>query len=225
MTLIAEIQAVLERTYRPIGINLEDCVIGPARHHQLALLAASSCPESRGLSSQARTYLRCSGDNLHVGIYYHPSLIAQLEAEDPRESITHRNLQALAAFIEEITHGVHAILSYRSGLRRIQDEAFLCSLETQAKVDTYWTILRFFRLLAGSDAVHQWKEELKIWLFKAEQFDFPSEKLRGRYRKANRIAHNLVERAEELPSRERVALLRQFRRASLANKAKIAGLK
>ena len=63
-TLFSEIQRLFERTYAAVGINLEDCLIGPKRCGQLSRLAGASARErseeyARNLELQAQvdTYL------------------------------------------------------------------------------------------------------------------------------------------------------------------------
>ena len=80
-TLFSEIQNLFERTYPRVGINLEDCLIDSDRCGHLSRLAGAS---ARELSDLARTFLRRSGDQLYVGIYYSRWLIDQLERNDPR---------------------------------------------------------------------------------------------------------------------------------------------
>jgi len=81
-TLFSQIQALFERTYAQVGINLEDCIIDRARCSHLSKLAGAS---ARELSDLARTFLRRAGDQLYVGIYYSRWLIEQLERNDPRD--------------------------------------------------------------------------------------------------------------------------------------------
>ncbi|NJL19202.1 MAG: hypothetical protein HC901_02625, partial [Bdellovibrionaceae bacterium] len=51
MTLLAEIQSVLERTYGHTGLDLEACLIGPAR-------SASSAPRCRSRNNPLRLATR-----------------------------------------------------------------------------------------------------------------------------------------------------------------------
>src|SRR5271170_2915341 len=96
-TLFSEIQKLFERTYATVGINLEECLIDRQRCGQLSRLAGAS---ARELSELARTFLRRSGDQLYVGIYYSRWLIDQLERNDPRRGIGEANIRALIAFVE-----------------------------------------------------------------------------------------------------------------------------
>ena len=139
-TLFSQIQNLFERTYAQVGINLEDCLIDRHRCGQLSRLAGAS---ARELSELARTFLRCSGDQLFVGIYYSSWLIEQLEKHDPRAGLTNENIRSLIVFVEEINHALHAALHFKSGVREIHSEDFARNLELQARVDTYLVLLLF----------------------------------------------------------------------------------
>lgn len=217
MTLLSEIQQVLERTYSPSGIDLGECLIGRERSVQLAGL----CPGAAGLAEHARTYIRPAGENLHIAIYYHPSLIRCLEEEDPRESISHRNVSAFISFTEEITHGVHAALAFRSGWRRWDSEQFACALEAQALVDTYFLLVRFCRLLGGFPPDADVRAWIRDRLFADETTPGAPAGLAKRYRHARKLARAFLDAVNPLDSRERVRLIREFRRLSLPGKCRL----
>src|SRR4051812_3158556 len=130
-TLFSEIQRLFERTYAQVGINLEDCLIDQTRCGQLSRLAGAS---ARELSELARTFIRRSGDQLFVGIYYSRWLIDQLEKNDPRRGLNDANIRSLIVFVEEINHALHAALQFQSGIREIRGEDFARNLELQAQV-------------------------------------------------------------------------------------------
>lgn len=221
MTLLAEIQDVIERTYAPSGshrINLEDCLIGPSRSAQL--YARSGLPAS-DWSARACTFLRSQDDRLYVAIYYAPDLIDTLERENPRRSLSHRNIASLISFIEEITHALHAIWAFRSGFRQFQSEAFACNLEAQAKVDTYWLLLRFVRLLTGAPPSTETKTWLLDRLIGDERFDYQCERLAARYQKASALAAGFIQALDSLPPADRVRHIRKFRKLSLAGKHRL----
>src|ERR1700745_2627951 len=100
-TLFSQIQRLFERTYAQVGINLEDCLIDRTRCAQLSMLAGKS---ARELSELARTFLRRTGDQLYVGIYYSRWLIEKLEQHDPRSGLSHHNIRALIMFVEELNY-------------------------------------------------------------------------------------------------------------------------
>jgi hypothetical protein len=219
MTLLAEIQGVIERTYSPAGVNLEDCLIPRRRSRELAARAADGAV----LAEEACTFLRLDGGNLRIAIFFAPELIETLEREDPRESLSHRNVRALISFMEEITHGVHAALAFRRGRRRWDSEAFACALEAQARVDVYYLLLRFVRLIAGEVGAGA-RDWVRAAVFAAERAPGGPPRLRRRYARAGRIARAFTARVDALPSGERRAAIRAFHAAPLAGKARMAGV-
>lgn len=217
MTLLAEIQGVLERTYSPAGINLEECLISRTRSRELAARAVYGGL----LAEEACTFLRVHEGNLHIAIFYEPGLIEVLEREDPRESLSHRNVRALIQFMEEITHGVHAALAFQRGWRRWDSESFACALEVQARVDVYFLLLRFVRLLAGRVDVGA-RDWVRQTVFGGEQAPDGAPQLKRRYARAQRIARCFVERVERMEPRERAEAIQRFHNAPLAVKARMA---
>lgn len=217
MTLLAQIQCWIERTYAAAGFRLEDCLIPRARSLQLAALA----PGGAHLAGRACTFLRLHQGNLHIAIYYAPELIEVLEREDPRESISHRNIGALVDFLEEAAHGVHAALAFTEGWRRWDSEQFACAMEAQAKVDVYFLVLRLIALLGrpGDPEVRAWVGDRVFAGSSAADLPYS---LRRRYRLAGETARGFTGRVERSPAGERRALVRAFRRAGLAGKMRLA---
>lgn len=216
MTLLAEIQSLLERTYAPAGVNLEECLIGRQRSTELARAAGLAPADTPG---DACTFLRTLGGNLLIGIYYAPHLVHALEHEDPRRTISHRNIGFFIPFIEEITHGLHAALAFRSGWHRFESEQFACTLELQARVDTYYVLLRFCAMIQGGPpdrAVRRWLLEQLVG---APSTDRPP--LRKRYETARLAARRFLLALETLPAAERIPLIRRFRSLSLAGKLRL----
>lgn len=219
MTLLEEVQGVMERTYAPVGVDLSACIVGARRSTDL-LMAAGWPLEDR--PSDACTFLRREEDSLYLAIFYSDRLIAALEAENPRQSISHRNIGYLISFLEEITHAVHAALAFAAGFREVESESFACALEAQAKVDTYWLVRRFCCCLIGRDPERWVNDWIMQRLFDDERFTYVRPELTRRYRLAHRIARGFVERTASMPTGERVAAIRAFRVASLLGKARLA---
>lgn len=221
MTLFAEIQKVMERTYCPsgsTGINLEECLIGRTRSRQL------SCAITRGqkdLSPEAHTFLRYHKGNLHIAIYYSNRLIRALEIEDPRKMLSHRNIYALIAFIEEITHGVHAVLAFQAGQRNIESEQYACNLELQAKVDTYWMLLRFCKLLTGKKVTGEARSWIRSCVFDQDSFEYEDERIKKRYQFAQQKARAFIELSEKVSGEKRIKRIRAFREQSLLGKCRL----
>ena len=209
MTLLREIQMLLERTYAPVPINLESCVIGESRCAALNQMAGETASH---LAPGGRTFLRQAGDSLHLAIFYSRPVIAELEANDPREALNERNISALITFIEEIAHGVQAALLFHEGEREIDSEDYARNLEAQARVDTYLVLSKFAHLLCGKGKI---PPSVGVWL-RRQLFDnshrrFANSRLRARYGAAQRCALVFLRRLRRLPIAERPETLREFR--------------
>jgi hypothetical protein len=215
MTLLREIQMLLERTYAPVPINLEACVIGESRCAVLNRLAGES---AEGLAPSGRTFLRQAGDSLYVAIFYSRPVIAELESNDPRHALNERNISALITFIEEIAHGVQAALLFHEGEREIDSESYARNLETQARIDTYLVLSKFAHAICDGPipcAVGAW---LRRQLFDGSHRRFTSARLRGRYESAQRCALGFLRYLRRLPMAERQQALRDFRALSWPEK-------
>ncbi|MEM1159051.1 MAG: hypothetical protein AAF649_03265 [Verrucomicrobiota bacterium] len=220
ITLLDDCQQVLERTYRPAGVNLGQCVIGPQRLSQL-IEASGIHPEH--FSSRAFTFMRPCRDRLYLALYYHPAVINDLESEDPRRSISHRNISSLIDFIEEITHGTHAALAFRDGYRAemFQSESFACAMEIQARVDTYLLIMRFMARLTGGVPENDVRDWVLDQVMKRDTQNGVPGFLVRRYRLASEIAGRFVVRLRETPGPERSGMIRRFRNAGVWGKWKV----
>jgi len=208
MTLLREIQLLLERTYAPVPINLEQCVIGDSRCAVLTRLAGAS---AAGLAPAGRTFLRQEGGALHLAIFYAAPVIAELEANDPRRALNERNIAPLITFIEEIAHGVQAALLFLEGERAIETEAYARNLETQARVDTYLVLSKFAQLLGGGPIPARVGAWLRRQVFDDGYRRFGSATLRARYRAAENCARTFLRHLRQVPATDRVEVLRAFR--------------
>jgi hypothetical protein len=217
MTLLAEIQTLLERTYAPVSINLESCLIGERR---CAVLNEMAGENSAYLAPGGRTFLRQAGDSLYVAIFYSRPVIAELEANDPRQALNERNISALITFIEEIAHGVQAALLFHEGEREIDSEAYARNLETQARIDTDLVLSKFAHLLVGEQGkiprrVGAW---LRRQLFDESHRRFASSALRVRYGAAQHCALVFLRHLRRVPLTDRQDVLRKFRALTWAEK-------
>ena len=208
-TLFSEIQRLFERTYASVGINLEDCLIDRQRCGQLSRLAGA---QARELSELARTFLRRSGDQLYVGIYYSRWLIDQLERNDPRRGISDSNIRALIAFVEEINHALHASLKFKEGLREIQSEEFIRNLELQSLVDTYLVLLLFVAFFRKAQRISRTDRRwLRFHMFSATTPNAYSDpNLRGRYMETSKLAARYTQYLDSLNGLRRVEEIRKF---------------
>ncbi len=219
MTLLAQIQTLLERTYDSIGVDLEACVVGTGRCADLTKLAGESAEK---LSPDGRTFLRLMGDQLYLALFFSPPVIAELEKNDPRESLNERNIAPLITFVEEIAHGVQAALLFTAGEREIGSESFLRNLECQAKVDVYLVLSKFAHLLCGSPIPKRVRAWLAQQVFDESYRHFDSRKLRDRYRLSQQVAHRFITRLQRVPLPKRHAELRKFRALSWEGKMQSA---
>jgi hypothetical protein len=208
MTLLREIQTLLERTYAPVPIDLETCLIGESRCAHLNRLAGEN---SADLAPSGRTFLRQAGDSLYVAIFYSRPLIAELEQNDPREALNERNIAPLITFIEEIAHGVQAALLFREGEREIETENYARNLETQARIDTYLVLSKFAHLFCGDPIPRPVGAWLRRQLFDKSHRRFASPQLRARYGHAQRVALHFLRHLRRVPIAKRHETLRKFR--------------
>src|SRR5438093_925879 len=208
-TLFSEIQNLFERTYAQVGINLEDCLIDRRRCGQLSRLAGAS---ARELSELARTFLRRSGDQLFVGIYYSSWLIEQLEKHDPRAGLTNENIRSLIVFVEEINHALHAALKFQSGVREIGSEDFARNLELQAQVDTYLVLLLFVAFFRKTQKIsradRRWLRFHMFSRFAPNAYADPN--LRGRYLETAELSASYTAYLDTLNGMRRVEEIRIF---------------
>jgi hypothetical protein len=209
-TLFSQIQALLERTYAQVGINLEDCIIDHVRSAQLSKLAGAS---ARELSELARTFLRHAGDQLYVGIYYSRWLIDQLERHDPRAGLGDHNIRSLIVFVEEINHALHAALQFKNGQREIGSENFARDLELQAQVDTYLILLLFIAFFRKTQRVSRADRRwLRFHLFARQRPEtFRDANLRGRYLETCELAASYTQFLDTLNGMRRLEEIRKFR--------------
>jgi hypothetical protein len=219
MTLLREVQELMERTYATTGINLEHCLVGPSR---CAVLSRAAGDRAEELSASGRTFLRWTQNCLFVAIYFADSVIEALEEHDPRRVLNDRNISPLIIFVEEIAHGVQASLLFLEGERDFHHEACACNLETQARVDTFLVLCRYARQLCGTPT----PKDVLGWLHRQvfddshERFGCPS--LRARYTVTRQAALRFVDILQSHPLDQRHCLLREFR--ALAWGAKLAWL-
>ena len=207
-SLFHEITRLLERTYASAGVALEDCIIPDQRCAQLSRLAGA---QARELSHLARTFLRHSGDNLFIGIYYSRWLIDHLEAHDPRRGLSDHNIGSLIAFVEEIDHALHAALAFRRGERDMTGEPFIRNLELQSRVDTYMVLLLFVGFFRKTQRVsladRRW---LRFHLFQRESHSYTDTDLRSRYMETAALGMKYTRLLDALNAARRVEEIRVF---------------
>jgi hypothetical protein len=209
-TLFSEIQTLFERTYASVGINLEECLVDTRRSRQLAALAGAQAAE---LAETARTFLRASGGQLRIGIYYSQWLIEQLERHDPRAGLSDHNIRELIAFVEEINHALHAALQFHAGTAPTQDESYARNLELQASVDTYLVLTLFMAFFRKPGPITRFDRRwLRFHLFESRTGNaYASHQLRERYSETTLLAKTYTRHLESLAASRRVEEIRRFR--------------
>jgi hypothetical protein len=210
MTLLRELQLLLERTYGETGVNFEDFLLDSQRSRLLAEQAGSSASQ---ISDLGRLYMRVLDGKLRLGIHYQPTVIAALEREDPGHGLTDTNIFPFMVLLEELDHALHASLKFKRGDRDIHNEEFVRDLELQAKVDTYLVLkmycAHFNKSKRTSPADRRW---LQACVFDSECFAYQEPLLRERYRQTNRLGRRYVRYLDTLPASKRTAEIRRFQK-------------
>jgi hypothetical protein len=216
MTLVGEIQVLLERTYGKTGVNLEDFILTPQRGRALAEMAGASAAQ---ISDLGRVFLRIVDGKLRMGIYYDARVIRALEANNPQHGLNDDNILPFMVFLEELDHGVHAALKFREGVRNIYSEEFVRDLELQAKIDTYLVLQIFCAFFNANkkltDADRRW---LRSCVFDSENFAYEEPQIAERYHETNRLGRRYVKHLEALTPARRTTEIRRFRKLSYRQK-------
>jgi hypothetical protein len=218
MTLLREIQLLLERTYGSTGVNFEEFVLPASRSRDLSEMAGTSAAE---ISDLGRVFLRVTEGKLRLGIHYDPSVVEALEQHNPAYGLNDENILPFMVFLEELDHAVHAALKFQEGVRNIHGETFVRDLELQAKVDTYLILQKycafFNRPQRVTKADRRW---LKVCIFERDNATFDEPLLAERYHETNRLARRYVRHLDDLPGLRRTAEIRRFRKLDYRRKQK-----
>jgi hypothetical protein len=218
MTLLREIQTLLENTYGKTGLNLEDCLLNSDRNNHLAALSSATAGQ---ISDLGRTFLRVADGKLRVGIFYQPGVIEALERDNPQCELTDKNILPFMVFLEEIDHAVHASLKFLDGQTDIFHEGFVRDLELQAKVDVYLILQMYCEFFNADKKLHDTDRRwLKARVFDSERFSYDDPMLAERYRESNRLGRRFVKHLDHLSPKRRTAELRRFRLMDYSKKQK-----
>ena len=217
MTLLREIQLLLERTYGETGVNFEEFIVGGERNRQLSEMASTAGQ----ISDLGRTFLRVADGKLRIGIYFDERVITALEHENPAYGLSDNNVLPFMVFLEELDHAVHASLKFREGHREIFSEEFVRDLELQAKVDVYLVLQMYCAFFNDgkklTEADRRW---LKSCVFDSENFAYEEPVLAQRYRESNRLGRRYVKYLDGLSAKRRTTEIRRFRKLDYARKQK-----
>lgn len=208
MALLGDLQRVFENTYgRRTGVDLERCLVGPARRAELEVRSGRHAE----MSDWARFFYYVDGGNLRLALFYGPDMIDTLEALDPRRTLGESNVLPFLVFAEELSHAVHTTFAFHEGgVRRVQAEEFLEELELMARIDAYLVLRHFVLGLSG-----RFTPDDRTWArhHAVARWDVPYEDaaIGERYRRAVCGAARFLDSLEALPPRRQIAELRRFR--------------
>lgn len=216
MTLLREVQILLERTYGETGVNFEDFLLSEQRSRALSEMAGASAAQ---ISDLGRVFLRIVDGKLRLGIHYDASVVETLEGNNPACGLNDENILPFMVFLEELDHAVHAALKFREGVRDIHSEAYVRDLELQAKVDTYLVLQKYCAFFNEppklTDADRRW---LKACVFDRESVVFEDPLLAERYHETNRLARRYARHLDSLSRPRRTAEIRRFRKSGYSQK-------
>src|ERR1017187_8864682 len=89
MTLLGEVQILLERTYGPTGVNFGDFLLSHERSRALSEMAG---PSAAQISDLGRVFLRIVDGKLRLGIHYDSSVVKALEKNNPACGVNDENV-------------------------------------------------------------------------------------------------------------------------------------
>ncbi len=222
-SLLGQCQRLLENTYgTPVGVNLEDFVVGADRFRALRARAAGRDEEEYG--EGGRFFYYVSGGDLRMAIFYSPELIERLERHDPRRGLGDANVLEFVIFLEELSHALHTSLAFREDRRRPLRRTFPAELEIQAKVDVFLTLVFFLQRLEGPGALSQ---AARGWilqnLFDRWSGTYSSPTLARRYALALGLGRRAVAHLDATPPQQRLEEVRRLRSLSLREKRRLLG--
>ena len=129
MTLLGEIQILLERTYGSTGVNFEDFLLSQGRCRDLSEMAG---PSAAQISDLGRVFLRIVDGNLCLGIHYDSGVVKALEANNPACGLNDENILPFMVFLEELDHAL-AQLSPKAHATFVLHRRDGCTLEEIGK--------------------------------------------------------------------------------------------
>lgn len=218
-SLLTSLQGIIERTY-DLQTGISDIgryVIGDEGYRRIygPLAAGGGVVEKVGTAAAspgapgARTLVRHGvTGTLALSIYYPDSLIECLERNDPTRHLDDDNVDAFAAFVEELDHFLVIADRHRSN-----GVISLLDLELHANVTKYLTLRMFVgrlrratRLSAGDSS---W---IRFHLFEKGEFAQSDPEVRARYYDASRLASRYVRQLDTMQPSQRPCELRRFHR-------------
>jgi len=139
MTLLSEVQILLERTYGTTGVDFEDFLLNEERSHALSEMAG---PSAAQISDLGRVFLRIVEGKLRLGIHYDSSVVEALEKNNPACGLNDET-SCPSWYFSRTRPCVHAALSFARACGISIAKPSLRDLEVQAKVDTYLVLQKY----------------------------------------------------------------------------------
>jgi len=215
--LLDQVCGLLERTYRMrSGLpDLAPFLIGDRGLRQL-LGESGVARATVGSPGGPRALFRETPHGLRASIYFPDALIRCLERYPPQHGLGTENVEAFAAFVEEIDH-----LLLVAERVRLQRPVSLLELELHANVSKHLVLTRF---LAGDAA---WLAPARrLWLrhqlFGCGRYSEPDRAVCRRYEEAARGAVRFLDGIVRLTPAARLERLRRFHAVGLAGKLRLA---
>ncbi|HEY4175923.1 MAG TPA: hypothetical protein VGM90_03795 [Kofleriaceae bacterium] len=222
MRTLGRVQRGIEALYRvETGCSVGDYVVGTQYRDDLVSEPSSATAERGAAPNGAAKVSRRPREQLlvveqdgemNLALYIDPSVIANLDQNDPSRRLGDHNLGDFLLAIEGVSHFIYTVCCARAERPVSQLE-----LELQAEVDKYVTCLLTTEPETGMS------EQLRHRLFDAHYDEDLDETEHARYRAANDNAHRYASWLEEtFVTRRRIpemlAELRRFYRQGLAAK-------
>jgi hypothetical protein len=227
-TLLEQVRGLIERTYdHASGLGpLSPYLIGDLGYRRLVsghtvlrrVEAAGTAALPGAPAPGAQLLLRTDpGGTLRAALYFPDRLIRALEEDPPGRGLNAGNVDAFAAFVEEIDHLLLVAARWHGG-----PALSLLELELHANV-TKDLAVRFFLARAGAGG--PLPPEAVAWcryhLFEKSRFTDPDPAIRERYRDAAAYALRYLRRLARLPASSRLTDLRRFSRMSHHQKLRL----
>jgi hypothetical protein len=189
--MIQRIENELAASYGfPIAVSASDCLTQSAE-------AAAVASENR-----AALILRSdpAQDELQLGLYFNPDLIASIEEGNPLERLDNHNLDAFCVAVEEVSH-FHLVIHRAQSRQGVS----LLELEWQGEVDKLLIAGRFLEQQTGDPHLPQ----LTRMIFDHSHcYTAQQDLYEEAHRLAARYCYKLLPQLQVAPSRQRASRLR-----------------
>lgn len=180
----------------------------------LSTLASPMRHSAGSAGTGARVLIRNDGGTIAARIYYPDSLIRSLEDRPPSRGVGDENIDAFAAFVEELDHFL--LVAERSRLGR---PVSLLELEMHANVTKYLVCAQYLASSSSGDGGKHLFLESRVWLlwhlFEKHDFAEPDPAVQARYQDASKFARRFLDiLGRETDAASRLSRLRAFHDAT-----------